>query len=151
MLSARTAGPIAPAPNVPAIARTARTTAIRRNETRAVRPINKGEGLHRREVVRLSSAAPRNKPLPLIFDGKHIRATRVSEVSCEVRDLRARAALNRGSVSEDRVLEVELGEFFDRFPMLLRIHIVPVVHGSQTGLVVDRIPCKEEGTSRIEE
>src|SRR6267378_30353 len=127
MLSARTAGPIAPAPNVPAIARTA---AIRRNETRAVRPINKGEGLHRREVVRLSSAAPRNKPLPLIFDGKHIRATQVSEVSCEVRDLRARAALNRGSVSEDRVLEVELREFFDRFPMLLRIHIVPVVHGS---------------------
>src|SRR6266566_3239318 len=52
--SARTTGLVAPATNVPTTARTARRAAIRRKGTRAVRPINKGDGLRTGEVVNLS-------------------------------------------------------------------------------------------------
>src|SRR6267143_2930973 len=77
--------------------------------------------------------------------------SRASEMFREVGDLRARTAFDRGSVSEDRVLEMQLGEFLDRLPMLLRIHVPPVVHGPQAGLVVDRISRDQERMSRVEE
>src|SRR5205823_11495191 len=46
----------------------------------------------------------------------------------EVRDFRRCTTHDRRAMAEDRVFKVELCQLPDRFPMLLRVHVVPVVH-----------------------
>src|SRR2546426_7757340 len=58
---------------------------------------------------------------------------------------------DRGAVPHHEVLEVETRELLDRLPVLLRVHVVPVVHGPEPALVVHRVPRDQEGAGRVEE
>src|SRR5947209_3891746 len=62
-----------------------------------------------------------------------------------------RAPDDRGAVSHHDVLEVEARELLDRLPVLLRVHVVPVVHGPEPALVVHRVPGDQEGARGVEE
>src|SRR5207247_6840720 len=90
-------------------------------------------------------------PRPLSFGGTPVAGAPGYKVFGKVRALRARAALDRGSVSEDGILKVELGEPFDRLSVLFRVDIVTVVHGLEAGLVPRRIASDQEGMGRVEE
>src|SRR5207247_6012244 len=69
----------------------------------------------------------------------------------QLRELRARIALNRLAVTEDRVVEVERGELLDRLALLLRVYVVACVHGPESGLVVRGVAGNEQRTGLVQE
>src|SRR5207237_8021023 len=59
--------------------------------------------------------------------------------------------LGRGTVYEDRVVEVELRQILDGPAVLLRIHVVPVVHRPEARFVPRGVAGDQEGPRGVEE